>query len=200
MRPLLNSKPAIWAVVVLIAAATACSSGPVTATIIPPTPAATAAATTAPSTQAAQAPSAPQATQAILPTSTGENATPAEAEAMLNAAVQHYQTVGRDQALKDFNDKKPPFTNRDLYVVCLGTDHKMTANGGYPMLVGLSADSINDPDGKPLGQDVWDVASAIPKGTVPIHFDNPFTGQAESKILYYQKLDQDVCGVAANNP
>jgi cytochrome c len=117
---------------------------------------------------------------------------------MLNAAVQHYQEAGREQALKDFTAKKAPFGDRDLYVVCLGADHKMTANGAYPMLVGLSADSIDDSEGRPLGQAVWDVVSAQPQGSMPFHWKNPLSGQEESKILFYQKLDQDVCGVAAD--
>lgn len=178
MRSLHIPKHLAWIVLLLIAAQLACNAG-------------------APS-QSTQAISPTEATPAAA-TSTGENATPAEAQAMLQAAVQHYQTVGREQALKDFTAKKAPFANRDLYVVCLGADHKMTANGGYPMLVGLSADAINGPGGKPLGQEVWDAAGTIPQGTVPVKFDNPFTGQSESKLLYYQKLDQDVCGVAANN-
>ena len=43
--------------------------------------------------------------------------TPAEAKAMLEKAVAHYKSVGRKQALADFNAKKPPFWDRDLYVV-----------------------------------------------------------------------------------
>jgi single cache domain-containing protein len=140
----------------------------------------------------------PLAASQPAPTSTGEHATPAEAQAMLNAAVQHYQEAGREQALQDFTAKKAPFGDRDLYVVCLGSDHKMTANGAYPMLVGLSADSIDDSEGRPLGQAVWDVVSAQPQGSMPFHWKNPLSGQEESKILFYQKLDQDVCGVAAD--
>ncbi len=191
MRSLHISKPLAWMVLLLMAAQLACSAVPIVATVMPSTPAATSEST--------QTVSAPQATPSAAGTSTGENATSAEAQAMLQAAVQHYQAVGREQALKDFTAKRAPFANRDLYVVCLGADHKMTANGQYPMLVGLSADAINGPGGKPLGQEVWDAASTAPQGTVPVKFDNPFTGQTESKILYYQKLDQDVCGVAANN-
>jgi cytochrome c len=190
MRSLHIPKHLAWIVLLLIAAQLACNAGAIAATVMPATPGAT--------SQSTQAISPTEATPAAA-TSTGENATPAEAQAMLQAAVQHYQTVGREQALKDFTAKKAPFANRDLYVVCLGADHKMTANGGYPMLVGLSADAINGPGGKPLGQEVWDAAGTIPQGTVPVKFDNPFTGQSESKLLYYQKLDQDVCGVAANN-
>ncbi len=191
MRTLLP-KHLIWAAAALILTQFACNaaSGPVTATAAPPSP-------------ATQPTSAPQATEAApssaAPTSTGENATPAEAQAMLQAAVQHYQAVGRQQALKDFTAKQPPFANKDLYIVCLGSDHTMTANGEYPMLVGLSADAISGPGGKPLGEEVWSIASTVPQGAVPIKFDNPFTGKSESKTLYYQKLDQDVCGVAANS-
>jgi hypothetical protein len=153
------------------------------------------APTSLPPTSAA----APQSTEAA-PTSTGEHATPVEAQAMLNQAVQHYQAAGREQALKDFNEKNPPFADRDLYVVCLGSDHKLTAFGAFPLLVGTSADSIQGPSGQPLGQIVWDAASSEPRGSVPFQWDNPLTGQPESKILFYQKLDQDICGVAANNP
>ena len=187
MKPLLASRPLIWTALLLITAQLACGMGSAAPTSIPTSAAAPA------NTQA------PEATQAIPPTSTGEHASPAEAEAMLQAAVQDYNSSGREQALKDFNEKKPPFNNRDLYVVCLGSDHKMTANGAYPMLVGLSADSIKDTDGKPLGEAVWAVVSLQPQGSMPFHWDNPLTGQPESKILFYQKLDQDVCGVAADS-
>ena len=119
---------------------------------------------------------------------------------MLKAAAQDYQTNGREQALKDFNDRKPPFANKDLYVVCLGEDHKVTALGEFPLLVGTSADSMKDPSGTPIGELVWQAATLQPQGKVPFHWQNPLTGQEESKILFYQKLSQDVCGVAANQP
>ncbi len=119
---------------------------------------------------------------------------------MLKAAVQHYQTVGREQALRDFTDKKPPFSNADLFILCLGADHRVTAMGGFPLLVGVSADSLTDVDGKPIGKLVWDAVSVVPQGSIPFHWKNPLSGQAQSRTLFYQKLDQDVCGVAANNP
>ncbi len=182
MKALQVSKPLTWAVLLLLIVQLACGAlGSSAATSIPATSA-----------------GAPAATQAFPPTSTGQHATPAEAQAMLHAAVQDYQSAGRQQALSDFNEKKPPFSNRDLYVVCLGSDHKMTANGEYPMLVGLSADAIKDTNGQPLGQAVWEIVSVHPEGSMPFHWDNPVTGQPESKILFYQKLSQDVCGVAAN--
>jgi hypothetical protein len=42
--------------------------------------------------------------------------TPDEAKAMLAQAVEHYNKVGRVQALSDFTKMKSPFGDRDLYV------------------------------------------------------------------------------------
>ncbi len=193
MKPLVVSRRVIGLVLFLMIVQLACGlMGQGQPTAVPTVPAQGSAVTQAPgqetqSTPGAQAPAS-------------GNGTPAEAQAMLNAAVQDYQTAGRDQALKDFNDKKPPFGNSGLYVVCLGEDHKITALGAFPLLVGTSADSLKDPSGTPIGQLVWEAASIQPQGQVPFHWKNPLTGQEESKILFYQKLSQDVCGVAANQP
>jgi hypothetical protein len=61
-----------------------------------------------------------------------DRGTPPEAKAMLQKALEHYKSVGRKQALADFTAKKAPFGDRDLYVVCIGPDHTMVANGGFP--------------------------------------------------------------------
>jgi len=61
-----------------------------------------------------------------------DRGTPAEAKAMLQKAVAHYKAVGRKQALADFTAKKAPFGDRDLYVVCIGPEHTITANGRFP--------------------------------------------------------------------
>src|SRR5947208_9991407 len=82
--------------------------------------------------------------------------TPAEAKAMLAKAVAHYKGVGRTQALADFNAKKPPFGDRDLYVVCLAPNHTIAANGAFSSYVGQSVDLMKDADGKPLGKALWD--------------------------------------------
>jgi hypothetical protein len=188
MKILSVSKPIVMMVLVVVIVQLACNLG----SAAPTSP--------APSVAPPEVPQpAPQATEAAA-TSTGEHATPAEAEAMLKLAVQHYQTVGREQALADFNVKKPPFVDRDLYVVCIGSDHKVSANGGFPLLVGVSADSVQDANGQPLGQVIWDQANKEPEGSLAYNWVNPLTRQQESKVLYYQKLDADVCGVAADNP
>ena len=87
-----------------------------------------------------------------------DRGTPDEAKTMLQKAIAHYKSVGRKQALADFNAKKPPFGDRDLYVVCIGSDHTIVANGGFPQYVGRSAD-LMIANGKSIGQAGYDPAN-----------------------------------------
>jgi len=129
-----------------------------------------------------------------------ERGTPDEAKTMLQKAVEHYNSVGRKQALADFNAKKPPFIDRDLYVVCIGNDHIITANGGFPQYVGRSADLLKDADGKPVGKAIWEIANNNGEGSVQYRWLNPVTGKSESKIAFSRKVGDDVCSVGAYNP
>ncbi len=150
-------------------------------------------ANVAPSDNGAQATQAPVATK-------GERGTPDEAKALLQLVIDHYNQVGHDQAYADFNSGKPPFKDRDLYVVCMAPDHTETVNGGFPQYVGISGDSLTDVNGKPLGQAVVDALPANGTGEVNYHWVNPVSGQTEPKTLFFQKLGNDICGVGAYNP
>jgi cytochrome c len=149
------------------------------------------------------APAAPtlEAAPTQAPSGTAsERGTPDEAKAMLQKAVDHYNAVGRDQALADFTAGVAPFIDRDLYVVCMGRDHLETANGGFPEYVGVSGDALTDIHGNPLGKTVWEAASTSAVNSVDYHWVNPVSGQTEPKTLYFEEVGTDVCGVGAYNP
>jgi cytochrome c len=129
-----------------------------------------------------------------------DRGTPGEAKAMLQKAVEYYKKVGRKQALADFNKKKAPFGDRDLYVACFGPDHRITANGGFPKLVGQSADLIRDADGKSVGEEGWDLASKNGEATLRYSWMNPVTRKMEPKVTFFAKVGEDVCGVGAYSP
>jgi cytochrome c len=148
--------------------------------------------------QGTEAPNVPVSKSAE--TKSGERGTPEEAKAMLQKAVDHYNDVGRKQALADFNAKKAPFGDRDLYVACIGPDHLIVANGGFPSLVGTSADAWKDADGRSLGKAAWDALSSKREGSVAYQWYNPVTRKLEPKVLFVQKAGDDVCGVGAYNP
>jgi hypothetical protein len=125
--------------------------------------------------------------------------TPAEAKALLGKAVAHYGSAGRTQALADFTAGKPPFRDRDLYVVCIASDHSISANGAFPQYVGMAADILKDASGKPLGRAIVESVATTTQGTVSYMMMNPMSGKVEPKILYAQKVSGDVCGVGAYN-
>jgi len=135
--------------------------------------------------------SVPQVTQPVTAT-TSTRGTPDEAQAMLKLAVAHYQTVGREQALKDFTNRVAPFFDRDLYVACIDSHLIQSANGGFPNLVGSAI--------QPLSRARWDAASTSSISSISYSYIDPATGVNTPKTLYYEKVGTDVCGVGAYNP
>ena len=125
-----------------------------------------------------------------------ERATPAEAKAMLEKALAHYKAAGRRQALADFSAKKAPFQDRELYVVCLGADRRVTAHGAVPAYVGQSVDVLKDAGGKPLGSAIIESATKG-DGTVRYMMVNPVNAKTEPKVMFAKKVGEDVCGVGA---
>jgi hypothetical protein len=125
-----------------------------------------------------------------------DRGTEAEAKSMLDKAAEHFKTVGRERALADFTAGKPPFRDRDLYVLCVDSKHVIVANGGYASYVGSSADAFLDANGAPVGRALWNAAATRPSGSVPYPHFNPVTKKPEDKTTFYRKLADDLlCGV-----
>jgi len=180
MKTLFVRRQIFILLIVLILAQFACNLGAQAASI----------ATQA--SQSSSAPtSAPQATQTVVAT-TSAHGTSAEAQAMLKLAVAHYQTVGREQALKDFTNRVAPFFDRDLYVACIDSHLIQSANGGFPNLVGSAIE--------PLSRARWDAASTSSISSISYSYIDPATGVNTPKTFYYEKVGTDVCGVGAYQP
>ena len=126
-----------------------------------------------------------------------DRGTPDEAKAMMQKAVAHYKAFGRDQALKDFSAGKAPFRDRDLYVVCIAPNRKISANGAFPAYVGTSADALKDAKGNSLGGAILETLGAKGQPSITYPMINPMTGKPEIKTMYGQKVGEDVCGVGA---
>jgi cytochrome c len=135
--------------------------------------------------------SVPQATQPLL-AATAAHGTPEEAKAMLQKAIEHYNSVGRTLALADFNHRVAPFFDRDLYVACIDSTLHQSANGGFPNLVGSAIE--------PISRAAWDAASFHTVSSINYQWLNPETSLTEPKTFYYEKVGSDVCGVGAYHP
>lgn len=126
-----------------------------------------------------------------------EHGTIAEAQAMLKKALEHYKKVGRTQALADFTGKKAPFSDRDLYVFCIGPDRKVSAHGGDAKQLGTDIDGLKDVDGKLFAVEVWNIGNRPDGGAVEYKWQNPVTKKVEDKVSFVAKVGTDICGVGA---
>jgi len=127
-----------------------------------------------------------------------DRGTPAEAQALIKKAVEHFKSVGRKQALEDFTGKKSPWVDRDLYVACIDANHMIVANGAFPSYVGMKGDVLKDANGVPVSTAAWDGVKKSATGEAAIEYPwfNPVTGKMEQKVTYFQKVADDViCGV-----
>jgi cytochrome c len=124
----------------------------------------------------------------------------AEAKAMLMKAIAHYKAVGRQQALADFTAEKPPFRDRDLYVVCIDRELRVSANGAFPDYVYVPADILKAANGEGVGTVAWRLTGTMGQAMVRYRWVNPATHRMEWKIGYFARVGEDVCGVGVYSP
>ena len=124
-----------------------------------------------------------------------DRGTAEEAQELLNQAVQHYEEVGREQALQDFNDPQGEFVDRDLYVFCVGPDDMMTAHGGNPDLIGMDVTTLQDAEGQEIGNRIIEIGRTEGEGTLEYKFENPMTGEVEDKATFIQSVGEEICAV-----
>ena len=119
---------------------------------------------------------------------------------MLDKAVAYYNEHGRKDALEAFNKRTPPFSDRTLYVFCIGPDRKLVADGEFREFIGQPADILKDAAGKKLGQAFLDAAQKDGHGEVHYQFLDPATQLMKPKVAYVEKTGDDVCGVGTYDP
>ena len=119
---------------------------------------------------------------------------------MLASAAAHYVGVGRTQALADFTARKAPFSDRDLYVICVDRQRVFAANGRFPALVGVSADVLKDEHLLPLGDAMWTAVAKTPRAVIRYGGMNPVSRRSEMKRTFLHRLSEDVCGVGVYDP
>jgi cytochrome c len=121
--------------------------------------------------------------------------TSAEAIAMVQKAIAHMKKAGRDKAFADFNDKKGPFTDRDLYVVVYDMNGKVLAHGANEKMIGKDVIELRDNDGKYFVKErVQMMAKPDAKAWQDYKFMNPVTRQIEPKSMYLQRYEDVIVG------
>lgn len=117
-----------------------------------------------------------------------ENGTRDEAKVMVDAAVEHVRKVGPEQAFKDFTDKSNKnWQKKDIYIFAYTMEGVNLAHGANDKLVGKSLIELKDPNGKPLIQELRNMAQKG-GGWVEYEWPHPQTKKTESKVSFVRKM------------
>jgi len=126
-------------------------------------------------------------------------ASTAEAQAMLKKAVAYYKANGRDKALKEFMRKDSAFIDRDLYITAYDFQGNSLAHIN-PRFVGKNMIDLRDESGKYHIKERIELAKSKGSGYQELagRF-NPVTHKAESKRMYFERVDDLVLACGAYN-
>ena len=128
---------------------------------------------------------------ATLVAAQAQYGTAAEAKAMLEKAVGALK-ANKAKALAEFTKGEGGFKDRDLYPFCGGPDGNFTA---HPSLTGKSLKDLKDKAGKPLGAEMYKVATEGKISEVSYMWPRPGQTEPVQKVSYVTKVSDQVCAV-----
>lgn len=117
-----------------------------------------------------------------------QDGTPAEAEALVKAAIAYAKAHGKDAAFKEITKRDGPFQKYggELYVFVYDMDGKVLAHGQGASKVGVNQFKAKDPDGREFVKERIELAKAKGKGWHDYKYVNPKTGVKEPKTSYIE--------------
>ncbi len=99
-------------------------------------------------------------------------------------------------AFKAFGDLGGNYFEDDLYVFVIGiNDLHFRAHGATPRLVGSDAETLTDPNGKPIIREMISIVKKKGQGELDYVWRNPITSRIEDKHTYLRKVDNFLVGV-----
>jgi hypothetical protein len=117
-----------------------------------------------------------------------DHGTKDEAQAMVQAAIDHFKKVGPQQAFKDFSTDKAAWTKKDLYVVAIDMKGNMLAHGANEKLIGKNFQEMKDANGVLFTAEMGKVAQTKGEGWVDYLWVHPQTNKTTAKSSFAKKL------------
>jgi len=117
-----------------------------------------------------------------------QDATPAEAEALVKEAIAYAKANGKEAAFKEITKQGGRFQKYggELYVFVYDLDGKVLAHGQGAGKVGVNQFKAKDPDGREFVKERIELAKAKGKGWHDYKYMNPKTGVKEPKTSYIE--------------
>jgi signal transduction histidine kinase len=123
------------------------------------------------------------------------NASAAEATAMVKKGVAFIKASGKDKGYAEISNKSGQFIDRDLYLTVYGMDGTVRAHGANEKMIGKNLIDLKDVDGKAFVKERVELASSKSTFWQDYKFTNPVSKKIEPKSMYCEKLDDAiVCG------
>ena len=126
-----------------------------------------------------------------------ERATTQDAERLVHKAVEFLKKEGKEKALPIFSDPKGAFTYRDLYIFAIDWKGVILAHGTKKELIGKNDFNRKDSTGKLFTQDMIKIAQSDGKGWMQYEFENPVTKAIDTKVAYFERVDDFLIGCGA---
>jgi methyl-accepting chemotaxis protein len=119
-----------------------------------------------------------------------------EAMALVERALEHRQSVGRERFVQSLTEPLSGFHDRDMYVFALDGQGGYRAFGGKPEKVGSRVQDIPGVDGQALLDAIMAQAEDEP-GWVEYDIVNPQSGKVQTKMSFVTQVDDLYvgCGV-----
>lgn len=119
-----------------------------------------------------------------------------EAQELLDKAVAYLKKSGDKAAYTAFNSPQGGFMHNDLYVFVIGIDDgRYRASGDSPQMSGMDVRGLRDAAGKPMVEEMINVAKQKGTGEVDFVWRNPATNAVEQKHSLIQRVDKVLLGV-----
>lgn len=125
-----------------------------------------------------------------------QDATPAEAEALVKEAIAFAKASGKDAAIKEITKIGGKFHrhNGELYVFIYDMDGKVVAHGQGAGKIGVNQMNAKDPDGVEFVKDRIKLAKAKGKGWHDYQYINPTTMKRQPKTSYIEVWNNLIFG------
>ena len=133
---------------------------------------------------------------AICLTLAAQDASPAETEALVKAAIAFAKTNGKDAVIKEVTKAGGQFHKHggELYVFIYDMDGKVVGHGQGASKIGVNQLNAKDPDGVEYVKERIKLAKTKGKGWHDYKYINPKTSQKEPKTSYIEVWDNLIFG------
>jgi len=123
------------------------------------------------------------------------HATSAQAQALLDKAVDELKTAGPEKALPEFNQTSGAYNNGELYVFVLDMKGVYEAYGANPKLVGTDVIDMADAEGKQIVREMIGIANGSGHGKISYVWLNRSDNRIEHKFSLIQRVGDHIVGV-----